>query len=76
LAGQVGALRVRQLVPVGVLLQLGLLLLEGLLKGVQLGIERLAQQVDRLVEQRAHGVWLGQQAALGCDGIGLGLQRW
>jgi hypothetical protein len=42
-----------------------LLLLEGLLEGVQLGVQGLAQQVHRLVQQRANRVWVGQQAALG-----------
>ena len=67
------ALRVAELVPVGVLLELGLLLGVGLLETVQLGIERLAQQVNRLVQQRAYRVRLGQQAALSLNRIHLGL---
>ena len=72
-ACQVGALYVGQLVPFGVGLQLRLLLLEGLVECLQLGVERLAQQVHRFVEQGAHGVWLGEQASLGCNGIHFGL---
>ena len=46
-----------------------------LLKDVQLGVERLAQQVYGFVEQRTHWVWVGKQCALHFDGIGFGLQR-
>ena len=75
LGAQGCALRVGQLVPIGVGVQLGLLLLPGLLKGLQLGVKGLAQHVHRFIEQGAHGVGFGQQAALRFDGVGLGFQR-
>ena len=74
LGTKLAALGITELAPVSVLLQQCLLLPKRLPKGVQLGVERLAQQVYGFIKQRAHGVWVGQQAALHFDGIGLSLQ--
>ena len=62
--GQLSTLRVGQLAPICIGMELRLLLRMGLLKGFGLGIQCLAQQVNRFVQQRTHGVWFSQQAAL------------
>ena len=64
-----------RLLPLGIGLEECLLLHERALEAVQLGLECLAQQLHGPVQQRAHRVRVGQQAALGLDGLDLGFQR-